>query len=253
MKGLIFCKRTVKEILRDPLSYIFCLGFPIIMLIIMTIVNESIPKQANMTVFQIQNLAPGIAYFGMTFVMLFACIQVSKDRNTALIMRLHASPMKSYDFILGYTLSVIIIALLQLAVTFLASYIVAIVVKGELSIPGMFMSMLSLIPSAIMFISFGMIFGTLVSEKAAPGVCSIIISVVGMIGGIWMDIDNMKGAILNISKWLPFYHGVKASRLMLAGEYSEMIKPLAITIIFMIATYVLAIVIMRIKLNKDTR
>ena len=121
MKGLIFCKRTVKEILRDPLSYIFCLGFPIIMLIIMTIVNESIPKQANMTVFQIQNLAPGIAYFGMTFVMLFACIQVSKDRNTALIMRLHASPMKSYDFILGYTLSVIIIALLQLAVTFLAS------------------------------------------------------------------------------------------------------------------------------------
>ena len=37
----VFAVRNVKEILRDPLSYIFALGFPVVMLIIMTIVNNS--------------------------------------------------------------------------------------------------------------------------------------------------------------------------------------------------------------------
>lgn len=253
MKGLIFCKRTMKEILRDPLSYAFCLGFPIVMLIIMTIVNESIPAQANMTVFQIQNLGPGIAYFGLTFVMLFCCIQVSKDRNTALIMRLHASPMKSFDFILGYTLSVIVVAVLQLLITFIAAFIVSIVAKNTLPVGGTLLSIIILLPSAIMFISFGLIFGTLINEKAAPGICSIIISVVGMIGGIWMDVDGLKGTILKVAKVLPFYHGVKASRLAMAGEYTDMVKPLLIVCIWMVALYVLAIVVMNAKLKKDTQ
>ena len=39
MKSIVFAKRTIKEILRDPLSYIFCLGFPLVMLIIMSIVD----------------------------------------------------------------------------------------------------------------------------------------------------------------------------------------------------------------------
>ena len=113
MRSIIFSKRTVKEILRDPLSYIFCLGFPIVMLIIMTIVDQSIPPEAAMTIFHIPNLAPGIAFFGLSFVMLFTCLQVSKDRSTALMLRLYASPMKSLDFIAGYTLPVLVLAYWQ--------------------------------------------------------------------------------------------------------------------------------------------
>ena len=71
MRSKTFAKRNIKEVLRDPLSYIFCLGFPIIMLIIMTFVNNSIPKEANMKIFNIEYLAPGIAVFGLTFIMLF--------------------------------------------------------------------------------------------------------------------------------------------------------------------------------------
>lgn len=252
MKGIIFCKRTVKEILRDPLSYIFCLAFPIVMLVIMSVVNESIPKQANMTVFQIQNLAPGIAYFGLTFIMLFICIQVSKDRSTALIMRLHASPMKSKDFILGYTLSVIILAVLQLLITFAASFVTAAVVGTKLPVTGVLLSLICLLPSAIMFISVGMIFGTLIGEKAAPGICSIIITVVGMVGGVWMDVDNMKGVILSVSRVFPFYHGVKLARLALAGEYAEMGQPLLVVCAWMLGLYLLAIAVMNGKLKKDT-
>lgn len=109
MRALVFGNRTLKEILRDPLSYIFCVGFPIVMLIVMSIVNDSIPAESGMTVFQLKNLTPGIMVFGLGFVMLFTCIQVSKDRTTALMLRLYTSPMKTIDFLIGYTLPVILI------------------------------------------------------------------------------------------------------------------------------------------------
>ena len=114
MKSMVFAGRVGKEIRRDPLSYIFCLGFPIVMLVIMSVVDSSIPAQANMTVFHINNLAPGIAYFGLTFVMLFTGIQVSKDRTTALLLRLYASPMKAADYVIGYTLPVCILGIAQI-------------------------------------------------------------------------------------------------------------------------------------------
>ena len=59
-----FGQRNVKEILRDPLSYIFCVGFPLVMLVIMTLVDRSIPREAGMTIFRIDNLAGAIAACG---------------------------------------------------------------------------------------------------------------------------------------------------------------------------------------------
>ena len=85
---LAFSSRNIKELLRDPLSYIFCLGFPIVMLIIMTLVDQSIPPESGMTVFHINNLCGGIAMFGQTFVMLFTAITVAKDRSGSFLVRM---------------------------------------------------------------------------------------------------------------------------------------------------------------------
>ena len=113
MKIKAFASRNAKEILRDPLSYIFCLGFPVVMLVIMTIVNESIPPEAGMDIFNIDKLSPGVTVFGLTFVMLFTTILISKDRSTAFLARLCGAPMKSWEFLAGYILPVFVIALLQ--------------------------------------------------------------------------------------------------------------------------------------------
>ena len=43
MRLTVFASRNGKELLRDPLSYLFCLGLPLMMLILMTIINGSIP------------------------------------------------------------------------------------------------------------------------------------------------------------------------------------------------------------------
>lgn len=253
MRSLVFASRVGKEIRRDPLSYIFCLGFPIIMLVIMSIVDSSIPLQANMTVFHIENLAPGIAYFGLTFVMLFASIQVSKDRTTALLLRLYASPMKALDYTIGYTLPLCILGMVQIVICFAAAWILALCQGKMLSIPGMLGSMVLLLPSLLMYTGFGIFFGTVVNEKSAPGLCSIIISAVGMIGGIWMDVNGLGGIILKIANVLPFYHGVELARLPLHSSIADLPIHLTWTLVAALVIYLLAIKIFTAKMKKDIR
>lgn len=253
MKSKVFAGRTWKEMMRDPLSYIFCLGFPIVMLVIMSIVDQSIPTEAGPQVFHLPNLAPGIAYFGLTFVMLFACIQVSKDRATALLLRLYASPMKPLDYIVGYTMPMVILAVVQTVICFGASVVVGLCIGETLPVGAMLLSALALVPSMLLFVGFGILFGTLVGEKAAPGVCSIIISVAGMIGGIWMDVDSIGGVLSKVAKALPFYHGVTLARLPFRETAEGAVEHLLWTLVCGVLVYVLAVWVFRSKMKKDIR
>jgi len=253
MKSIVFAKRTIKEIMRDPLSYIFCLGFPMVMLIIMSIIDRSIPAEANMTVFHIENLGPGIAYFGLTFVMLFTGIQVSKDRSTALLLRLYASPMKPTDYILGYTLPVCILALVQMIICFAASFIIGVCTGYTFSAGAILLSMLALLPSVFLFAGIGFLFGSIVNEKAAPGLCSIVITVTGMVGGIWMDIDGLGGVIKKVAEVLPFYHGVTLAKLPFRESTDGALEHLAWTVGCALVVYVLSVAVFRGKMKKDVR
>ena len=253
MRSFIFSKRTLKEILRDPLSYIFCLGFPIVMLVIMTIVDQSIPEEAGMTIFHIDNLAPGIAFFGLSFIMLFTCLQVSKDRSTAFMLRLYASPLKSLDFIAGYTLPVLVLAVLQSVISFIAAIVIGAFVDYQFDLVNIILCILVLIPSALVFISFGIFFGTLLNDKAAPGICSIIITSASMLGGIWMDVDSIGGTFAKFCHALPFYQGVRGARFALTGEYGDMVKPVLITLGYGILVYLFAIFVLRRKMQQDVK
>ncbi len=245
MRGLVFANRTTKEILRDPLSYVFCLGFPLVMLVVMTLVNNGLPAQAAMDLFTPAKLVPGIAYFGLSFVMIFMAIQIAGDRTTALIMRMHASPMKAGDYIVGYTLPGLVIALIQIVITFVAGFVISVISGEILPVAGMLLSMVKLIPSIFVFIAFGMIIGTVFNEKAAPGLCSVIVTVAGMLGGIWMPVDTLGGVLLKICKVMPFYHGVSAVRNSGFGT------PLLITVGCAIVLYVLSVFIIGWKWKKD--
>ena len=253
MRSLVFASRVGKEIRRDPLSYIFCLGFPIVMLIVMSIVDSSIPPEANMTVFHIENLSPGIAYFGLTFVMLFVGIQVSKDRTTALLLRLYASPMKPLEYLIGYTLPVCVLGVFQMVICFAAAFVIGLCKDYTFSVSSILLSMVLLLPSMLLFVGIGILFGSAMSEKAAPGLCSIIISAVGIIGGVWMDVDGLGGGIKKVAEVLPFYHGVKLSRLPFANSFDEATVNLLWTIGFGVLFYVLATLVFTTKIRKDVK
>ena len=77
MRMFVFAKRNFKEILRDPMAIVFGIGFPVIMLFLMSIINKNIPPEAQMTLFEINRLFPAVSVFGLSFISLFSGILIS--------------------------------------------------------------------------------------------------------------------------------------------------------------------------------
>ena len=207
-----FTKRNLLELSRDMLGYIFCIAFPIVMLIVMSVVNESIPKEAGMSIFRIDNLAGGIMIFGQTFVMLFTAILVSTDRDSSFLVRLYTTPMQGRDFVFGYILPMLAIAVLQSLVIAAASLVIAGITGFSISVPGLLLSVITIIPSALFFIALGLIFGSLFNEKAAPGICSVIVSGGSFLGAVFFDAEQTGGPIYSVCRCLPFIYCTKAAR-----------------------------------------
>lgn len=251
-RALIFGKRCLKEMTRDPLSYIFCVGFPIIMLVIMSVINTSIPKE-GVTLFRIDRLSGGIAIFGQTFIMLFTALNVAHDRGGSFLVRMYATPMKSGDFVIGYFIPSLVISVAQIIITYVSSLVISLITGDKLSIAGMLVSMLPLLVSAVMFTALGLIAGTLFSEKAAPGLCSIVISLSGMLGGIWFDAEQTGGAMLTVCKCLPFFYCTKSVRSAVALDFSfeGFFLPLLVVAVCAAVFTALASSVFRSKMRAD--
>ena len=114
----VFAKRCLKEILRDRLSLIFLFLFPIILLVLFYSIFHSFISQ-----FEIIYLAPSMISFSHVFLSLFVAIIIANDKESLFITRLYTTPLKSYEFILGYFLSVIPIGLIQTCIILIISVI----------------------------------------------------------------------------------------------------------------------------------
>ena len=211
-KVINFYKRNLKEILRDPIIYIFCLGFPIAMFFLFYIINNY--SNGNTATFEILSLLPGIIVFSYSFVMLTLAIIVSKDKQTFFLKRLYSSPMKSYHFISGYSLVGLFIGLLQTLVCILTGFIISLISNiGFISIGNILLLIIAQLPILITNIFLGVLFGTIFNDKSAPGICSVFISLAGILGGCWMPIETM-GAFESFCMFLPFYPSVYIGRII---------------------------------------
>lgn len=117
MKSMVFASRNSKELLRDPLNLAFMIGFPLAVLLLFTIIGANVPE----SVFEVGNMAPGIAVFGYSFIALFSGTLISKDRTTSFLMRLFTTPLKPSDFIAGYIMPLLPMAVMQSVVCFVAA------------------------------------------------------------------------------------------------------------------------------------
>ena len=212
MKSIVLSSRTTKEIIRDPLTLFFGLLFPIFLLVLLTLMNQNIPGD----IFDINELTPGIAVFGLSFMALFAGQIIAKDRASELLTRLFTTPMKSSDFIIGYTLPLIPMSILQTVFYFIAALFLGMEFKWTI-LP----TILSIFPIGIVFISTGLLLGSLLSEKAVGGILgALMTNVTALFSGAWFSVDLVGGAFEKIAHVLPFYHAVEMSRATLRGEYA---------------------------------
>ncbi len=201
-KIAILIKRNFKEILRDPLSIVFCFVFPAIMLIIMPLIfngTEYIPNN-----FLIENYVIGICVFGYCFVALFVALKISCDKSGEFINRIKIAPIKGWWYHLSFVIALIPVTFAQTVIFMAISLIFGLDFSAKI-----FLAVLYLFPSMLFYISIGVLIGTLCKrEEHAGPICSIIITAGSMLGGIFMPTENM-GAFTVIINYLPFVHTVK--------------------------------------------
>lgn len=213
-----FVKRNSLEMLRDPLIYIFCLGFPVIMLLLFHVINACTPE--NLAVFEAKSLVPGIMLFSFTFVMLMESILVSKDRSSAFLIRLYSSPMKTCDFVIGYALPCLCIGVVQELVCILFGWLFTLIFGGAYFAFGSAMLLVvAMLPMLITFIFLGILFGSILNDKSAPGICSALICGAGILGGCWMPLDSMGGFEI-VCRFLPFYPSVYIGRVITGAVHT---------------------------------
>jgi ABC-2 type transport system permease protein len=238
---LAFSTRNWKEILRDPFSFIFGLALPVLLLIVISVMQKSI----SVAIFEISVFTPGIVIFSLSFVTLFSGMLIAKDRGSSYLTRLFASPLLPSDYILGYTLPLIPISLMQSVICFLTAFIFGL----QFSI-GIFAALLLLIPISLLFTGMGLLLGASFSDKQVGGVSSAIIQVVAFTSGMWFDLDMIGGAFKAISYALPFAHANDIIKGAFSGSYDNLILHLAVVIAYAAAVYVGAILLLRKKMKE---
>ena len=213
MKMLTFAKRCAKELLRDPLNLAFGLGFPLVLLVLLSAIQANIP----VSLFEIDTLTPGITVFGLSFMTLFSATLIAKDRETAFLQRLYTTPLTGFDFILGYLLPLLPIALGQAAICYLFAMPLGLTVSVKI-----LYAVLGILPMAIFNIALGLLCGSLLSIKQVGGICgALLTNLSAWFSGVWFDLDLVGGTFRKIADILPFVHGAELEKALFRGDFQN--------------------------------
>lgn len=243
MKMLTFASRNAKEILRDPLNLGFGLGFPLVLILLLSAIQANIP----VSLFEIGKLTPGITVFGLSFMTLFSATILAKDRGSSLLQRLYTTPMSAGDFILGYTLPIVPISLAQCVICYLAALLLGLTPSVNI-----LWAVLMSLPAAVFFIALGLLFGSILTDKQVGGICgALLTNLAAWLSGTWFDLDLVGGAFKKIAYALPFVHAVELERAVLAGNASGMFPHLWWVLIYAGAALVLAILLFLRQMKKQ--
>ena len=233
MRMFTFAKRCAKEILRDPLNLMFGLGFPIVLLLLLSAIQANVPVK----LFEIESLTPGITVFGLSFLTLFSATLIAKDRESSLLQRLYTTPLKSADYILGYMLPIIPIAIAQSVIC----YIIAIVLGLPITI-NIIYAILMILPIAVFYVALGLLCGSVFNVKQVGGICgALLTNLSAWLSGVWFDLELVGGTFSKIANVLPFVHAVELERTMINGIFSESLSHLYPVVGYAIVIMVVAI------------
>ena len=210
MKLLTFTKRCTKEILRDPINLGFGLGFPLILLLLLSSLQANIP----VPLFEIDTLTPGITVFGLSFMTLFSATLIAKDRESALLQRLYTTPLTGFDFIIGYMLPLLSFALGQSAICYLFAIPLGLTVSVNI-----LYAILGIIPMAVLNIALGILCGSLLGVKQVGGICgALLTNLSAWLSGVWFDLKLVGGLFEKIAGVLPYVHAVEMEKALFCGN-----------------------------------
>ena len=235
MRMLTFAKRCTKEILRDPINLAFGLGFPLVLLLLLSSLQKNIPVE----LFDIDTLTPGITVFGLSFMTLFSATLIAKDRESAFLQRLYATPLTGFDFILGYMLPLLPLAVSQTIICYLFAIPLGLTVSINI-----FYAIIGIIPMAVLNIALGLLCGSILGVKQVGGICgALLTNLSAWLSGVWFDLKLVGGFFEKIANVLPFVHAAEMEKALFSGNFElalTHVMPIILYSVFITAIAVLS-------------
>ena len=243
MRMMTFAKRCAKEILRDPINLVFGLGFPLVLLLLLSALQANIP----VSLFEIDTLTPGITVFGLSFITLFSATLVAKDRESAFLQRLYTTPLSVFDFIMGYMLPLLPVAIGQTVICYLFACCLGLTVSVNI-----IYAIIGIIPMAIFNIALGLLCGSILGVKQVGGICgALLTNLSAWLSGVWFDLKLVGGVFEKIANVLPFVHAVETERALFGGDISLAAAHMLPIVLYSVAITVSAVLCFLWQMKKQ--
>jgi ABC-2 type transport system permease protein len=235
MRSQALAKRNFIEVWRDPLSLSLNVALPVGMLLVLQLLGDVD------VFFSVTSVAPGAILFGFVMLMFSAALSLSKDRESALFSRLLTAPLNPNEFVSGYSLPYLPVAIIQAVALFGVAWVLGLESSGSL-----WLVALILLVMAVMYIGWGMILGVTFSTKTVtfPYMAILLLTI---FGGAWMDIEAIGGGFKTVGDWFPFAHALDAMRDVLIDGvgFGSIATDLYWVLGYTVVTAVLAVVVFR--------
>ena len=233
MRRMSFAKRCTKEILRDPINLVFGLGFPLVLLLLLSAIQDNIP----VSLFEIDTLTPGITVFGLSFMTLFSATLIAKDRESAFLQRLYTTPLTGFDFIIGYMLPILPIALGQTVICYLFAIPLGLAVSVNIVY-----AVIGIIPMAIFNIALGLLCGSILGVKQVGGICgALLTNLSAWFSGVWFDLNLVGGTFKKIAHALPFVHAAELEKALFNGNLEDAVSHILPILLYSVLITVVAV------------
>jgi len=243
MRIFTFAKRNVREILRDPLNLCFGLGFPLVLLVLLSTLQKNIP----VNLFEIDTLTPGITVFGLSFITLFSATLVAKDKESAFLQRLYTTPLKGFEFIMGYMLSLLPVAVAQTAICYAFAIPLGLTVTINI-----IYAIIGIIPMAVCNIALGLLCGSLLGVKQVGGICgALLTNLSAWLSGVWFDLKLAGGFFEKLAASLPFFHAAETEKSLFSGDFESVTVHILPVILYSIIATVISVLCFLRQMKKQ--
>jgi ABC-2 type transport system permease protein len=202
-------KRNLREVVRDPLSLGIAVVLPLLLLLTLQAIGGEAAPFLTPTL-----LTPGIVLFGFVMVMFSSAMILARDRETALLARLLTTPLRSSDFVSGYSLPYLLVAVVQAGVLLGVGALLGLRIDGSIALVALVFALM-----AVFYVALGMILGAALTVAQTSGAYAVVL-LLTIFGGAWFDLETIGGVFLTIGDALPFKHALDATRAVMADEAS---------------------------------
>lgn len=138
-------------------------------------------------------------------------------------------------------------AILQIAVCFAVAIFLGLTININV-----LLTIIVLIPAAILFIAIGLLCGSLFTDKQVSGVCgALLTNLSAWLSGTWFDLDLVGGLFKKIAELFPFVYAVNAGRAAISGEYNQILSHLWWVIGYAVIIMFIAIIVFTRKMSSD--